>query len=140
MKGQEANVTDNPGGATRREIVERIARYLENNLDASITLSELSENFGISVSQIKYNFQMAYGMSVRDYICEYRMKKAEMLLVKTDRTVLDIAGELGYDNGSKFAAAFRRVRGMTPAEYRKNHFANRSQNSLFGVEEHKNKG
>lgn len=40
------------------------------------------------------------------------------LLRQTDRTVLDIAGQFGYDNGSKFAKAFRDVIGVSPNAYR----------------------
>ena len=39
-------------------------------------------------------------------------------LRQTDRTVLDIAGQFGYDNGSKFAKAFRDVIGVSPNAYR----------------------
>ena len=40
------------------------------------------------------------------------------MLQHSDSTVLEIAGRFGYDNGSKFAAAFKDVMGMTPNEYR----------------------
>ena len=47
-----------------------------------------------------------------------KMHGAAVLLRTTDRTVLDIAGQFGYDNGSKFARAFRDVIGVSPAAYR----------------------
>ena len=40
------------------------------------------------------------------------------MLAASDLTVLDIAGRFGYDNGSKFAVAFRDVMGLSPKEYR----------------------
>ena len=43
---------------------------------------------------------------------------AALMLKQTDHTVLDVAGRFGYDNGSKFAKAFRDVMGMSPKEYR----------------------
>ena len=43
---------------------------------------------------------------------------AAALLRETDRTVLDIACQFGYDNASKFARAFRDVIGVSPREYR----------------------
>ena len=46
------------------------------------------------------------------------MHGAAELLRSTDRTVLDIAGQFGYDNASKFARAFRDVIGVSPNEYR----------------------
>ena len=46
------------------------------------------------------------------------MPGAAALLRETDRTVLDIACQFGYDNASKFARAFRDVIGVSPREYR----------------------
>ncbi len=43
-----------------------------------------------------------------------------MVLQRSNRTVTDIAyGEFGYDNSSKFAAAFRAALGCSPADYRR---------------------
>ena len=47
-----------------------------------------------------------------------RRAEQRLLLRQTDRTVLDIAGQFGYDNGSKFAKAFRDVIGVSPNAYR----------------------
>ena len=47
-----------------------------------------------------------------------RHSGAAALLRETDRTVLDIACQFGYDNASKFARAFRDVIGVSPREYR----------------------
>lgn len=46
------------------------------------------------------------------------------MLEYTDKTVLDIAIEHGYDNGSKFASAFRSVKGINPAQYRNEKYRN----------------
>ena len=47
------------------------------------------------------------------------MNKAASLLKNTDRTVLDIALEQGYENPGKFAAAFKKMMGLTPQEFRR---------------------
>lgn len=59
-----------------------------------------------------------YGKPLYQCIRAYKMRVAARLLGETDRTVLDIAGEFGYGNSSKFAAAFREVLGASPGEYR----------------------
>ena len=46
------------------------------------------------------------------------MHLAAAELLRSTRTVTDIAGEFGYDNSSKFASAFQSVLGRSPAEYR----------------------
>ena len=53
-------------------------------------------------------------MSTAAFLRAQKMRQAAVLLRETDRTVLDIAGQFGYDNGSKFARAFRSVIGVSP--------------------------
>jgi AraC-like DNA-binding protein len=47
------------------------------------------------------------------------MTAASKLLAETDQSILEIAGKYGYENGSKFAGAFRSVMGTSPSEYRR---------------------
>ena len=60
--------------------------------------------------------QQVYGKPLYQCIRAYKMRVAARLLRETDRTVLDIAGEFGYGNSSKFAAAFREVLGARTYE------------------------
>ena len=53
-----------------------------------------------------------------DYVRAQKMHAAAELLRSTDQTVLDIAGQFGYDNASKFAKAFRDIIGVSPNSYR----------------------
>lgn len=46
------------------------------------------------------------------------VKTDTYMLEYTDKSILEIAMEHGYDNGSKFAAAFRSIKGMNPMQYR----------------------
>lgn len=47
------------------------------------------------------------------------MEYAASLLRKTDETVMNISASVGYENQSKFAAAFKELFGVNPKEYRK---------------------
>lgn len=100
-------------------LARNICSYLTEHMQQRITVSELAEQFGVSETYIKTSFSGVYGISVHAYLRGQRMQEAAKLLRSTDRTVLDIAGQFGYDNGSKFANAFRSVMGVTPSQYRK---------------------
>ena len=82
------------------------------------TVEQLSDKAGVKQSQLKGSFRAVYGCSVYAYIRRQKMYTAARLLAETDRTVLDIAVDLGYFNGGKFAKAFRQVIGISPREYR----------------------
>ena len=100
-------------------LAKNVCSYLTEHMQQRITVAEIAEQFGVSPSRIKSCFFGVYGTSVHAYMREQRMREAAKLLRRTDRTVLDIAGQFGYDNGSKFADAFRGVMGVTPSQYRK---------------------
>lgn len=101
-------------------LARNICSYLLEHIEQHITIAELAELFNVSTACIRNCFSGVYGMSIHSYMRAQRMRTAAKLLQSTDRTVLDIAGQFGYDNASKFAGAFRTVMGVTPTQYRKN--------------------
>lgn len=100
------------------EIANKVCKYLTEHMDDKITLAQLSEFVHISGTQIKNSFKGVYGVSFYSYIRKQKMQAAGLMLHHSDSTILEVAGRFGYDNGSKFAAAFKAVMGMTPSKYR----------------------
>ena len=104
----------------------RLARAARDALLASteddVTISALAQELGASPSQLAAvhaaSFRGVYGMTPAAFLRAQKMHSAAQLLRTSDRTVLDIAGQFGYDNASKFAKAFRSVIGVSPSAYR----------------------
>lgn len=95
-----------------------VSAYLTACMDRRITLDQLSARFHVSGTNIKTSFKLVYGISIYAYIRKLKMEAAAVVLANTDRSILEIAGQFGYDNGSKFAKAFRDVMGAPPTSYR----------------------
>ena len=105
----------------RQEQVEemgKIQAFLLENPHHRWTLAELSEKFQVPVSVLRRNFMGIYGLSVADYMRKIRAEYAGEMLKNSDQSVGEIAASLGYDNASKFSAAFRRCLGQSPRSYR----------------------
>lgn len=80
----------------------------------------LATALGCSVNHVSQAINAGFGMTFFDYINEYRVKDAIVLLQQGDaRTVLDIALEVGFRSTSTFYIAFRKVTAQTPAQFRK---------------------
>ena len=88
-------------------------------MDTHITINSLALHFNISSSTLKKTFRDAYGDSIFSCIRRQKMMSAAKILKDTNKTILEIAGDYGYENGSKFSAAFKKVMGVSPSEYRK---------------------
>ena len=102
-------------------IAKEAAAYMAQNMDRRVTIGELAEQFHVSQTHLKQAFKGVYGVPVYSYIRIQKMQRAALMLIHSERPILEIAGECGYDNGSKFAGAFKEIMGETPTEYRKAH-------------------
>jgi transcriptional regulator, araC family len=100
-------------------LAREVCAYLTARMDERITLDMLAHAFHVSGTSIKNSFKAVYGASLYAFIRTQKMQAAAKRLAETDRSVLEIAGEFGYDNASKFAKAFRDALGMTPGEFRR---------------------
>ena len=79
---------------------------------------------GVFVSQqyLSRVFTEFMNCSVYEYLTNYRINKAkELLLINSRRKVQDIASDVGYSDASHFIVMFRKLTGMTPAQFRKLH-------------------
>ena len=101
------------------EIVLDIHKRLISNLQERPTIEELSKEYLINTATLKDTFKGVYGQPIGTYMKVYRMKQAAALLRQTQATIAEIASQVGYENQSKFATAFRDVMKIAPAEYRK---------------------
>ncbi len=100
------------------QTVKEIRKFLTEHLGNRYTLAELSERFSIPLTSLKECFKAVYGMPVNAYMRNFRLDTAADLLRSTNRSVAEIAEQVGYVNQSKFAQAFRRKMLVSPIAYR----------------------
>ena len=104
---------------TQVEKIKSIQKLITDNVENHYTLEELSDQFDIPLTSMKNCFKGVYGTTIYSYIRSCRMNRAAVLLKTTDFSVARIAGDVGYNSPSKFAAAFRQVMMSSPLDYRK---------------------
>lgn len=99
-------------------------RCIKKELTETLTecdIQMLCDKYHISLSKLRKCFKDIYGKPVYKWHKEYRLQKAKDLLEQTDLSIIEVASYIGYDNPSKFAAAFYRFTNEKPLNYRKNH-------------------
>ena len=105
--------------ASQTAKVKELHTLITGRLDKTFTVEELSEISGMPPASLRKVFKAVYGTPVYQYIKSYKMKAAaEMLISDRRMNIADISQRFGYDNASKFSAAFRDVIGVTPQNYR----------------------
>jgi AraC-like DNA-binding protein len=98
------------------EAVQLIHQMLIENLDKSLSINTLSREAAMSESKLKILFKQVYGMSIRQYIINYRMEKAYEMLVKEKRQIGEVSTALGYANQSQFTQTFKEYFAILPTE------------------------
>ena len=106
---------------TQVEIVKAVSDYIAQSLNGKITVKQLTLEFGVSDTYLQNAFRSVYGMPVISFIRAQKMQSAAQVLIHTTRTIDEIAEEFGYENESKFSAAFKKIMGDSPGVYRKEH-------------------
>lgn len=96
-----------------------VVKYIESNLNESMTTSELSDIAFFS----KYHFHRIFvahlGMSVGKYIKLLRFKQVSyQLAFRHEVSVLEIAIDCGYENASSLSREFKKILGVTPSVFR----------------------
>lgn len=96
-----------------------IMALITSSPEKHYTLEELAAEFQFPVASMTRCFKAVYGTSIHTFMKTYRMNTAAILLRKTKTSITDLALQAGYENVSKFSAAFKTVMGQTPSDYRK---------------------
>lgn len=107
-------------GSSTAAMMEEAIDYIRSNYDnSSLGVNLLAERLNISTAYFGKLFSEFTGTKTLDYILKIRMEKAqELLLAEPDKTITQIAVEVGYNNSTYFTTAFRKYFGVTPSRFR----------------------
>lgn len=103
------------------DLVVRAQALVEEQLEC-ITVGGLASALAISPNHLRRLFRRWAGVPVHEYIVRRRVLRAAGLLRASRLSVLDVAGAVGFESSSAFYAAFQRVLGVAPGEYRRGGF------------------
>ncbi|MGP1545597.1 MAG: hybrid sensor histidine kinase/response regulator transcription factor [Prevotella intermedia] len=97
------------------QFVEKFRTIIQGNLgNSDLNVETISHEMGISRAQLYRKIKSITGISPNDIIREARMKRADRLLETTDKSVSEIAYEVGFSSPSYFTKCYREFFGRTP--------------------------
>jgi len=98
--------------------VKKAAKFINENFDTEFMVEDIAETCGIHENYLQRVFKSVTGESIVQYTNRLRMEKAEMLLLNSDMTIIDIAESVGFNSRQHFGHVFRQFYGMNPKKYR----------------------
>ena len=103
------------------KIIQKIKQYINLNFEREISLNELSVEFGLTKSYLSKRFKSAVGTGINEYINYVRIEHAEKLLTTEKLSITEVATRCGFNDSSYFATVFKKLKGVTPYKFSKNH-------------------
>ncbi|MBI4979322.1 MAG: helix-turn-helix transcriptional regulator [Spirochaetes bacterium] len=107
-----------PRDVSRDEHIKKIMDYLSEHYALSPELNDIAATVSLNPSYLSRFFRQETGYTVFEYVNELRIQKACEHLRNSDKPILDIALDVGYNSISFFNRIFKRSVGMTPKHYR----------------------
>jgi AraC-like DNA-binding protein len=98
--------------------IQKICGLLCENYQEPIDYQRLAEKLNLSQASLCRFFRRSTGRTMTDYVNEYRISMAAQLLKETDKSILEIAFEVGFGNYSHFNRQFQKSKGKTPRTFR----------------------
>jgi AraC family transcriptional regulator len=106
------------GGLSRAQC-QVLNQYLEENLDRNMSLAEIASVVRLSVFHFTRKFHTEFGCPPHAYVMRKRIERAKNQLAGGNMPLKIVAASSGFSDQSHMTRLFRRLLGVTPAEYRR---------------------
>ncbi len=102
-----------------KDPVTQSINFMLENLDRKLKLEEMADEVKLSASHFSRLFTNRTGHSPIDYFIQLKIQRACRLLDNSDRSIAEVAREMGFEDQFYFSRLFRKVMNMSPRVYRK---------------------
>ena len=106
------------------ENLERIKRFVLDNLDKRLTTQFIASGTHISKSSLYNVIHEHFGCTVSEYVNQVKIEKSKELLIETDLAVEFISDKLAFSSPAYFGKVFKRALGVSPLKFRKAYLSN----------------
>jgi signal transduction histidine kinase/DNA-binding LacI/PurR family transcriptional regulator/AraC-like DNA-binding protein len=108
-------------GSDMQRAVRRVVAYIHEHHAEPISREDMAVYGGVSARHLTRCFCQEMGVSPITYLNRYRVKQAKRLLLAQDRSITQVARDVGFSDSSYFARVFRNEVGVSPRAYQHGH-------------------
>lgn len=97
--------------------VEKIIKYMHQNINSKLTLNELSDLVQLSATYLSRIFKETTGYSIIEFFNKIKIDKGKELIIEGDKKIKEVARILGYTDEFYFSRIFKKIEGISPSEF-----------------------
>ena len=101
-----------------KTLIEKAIKFIQNGSKENLSLQEIADKAGFSLTYFDALFKKHTGYSPVEYSRVYKLTRSALELRRTDKKIIDIALDLGYESSEAYARAFKKFYSLSPSEYR----------------------
>ena len=106
-------------GETEQNFIKKLNEFLSENIaNSDFTVEELASYLNISRVQLYRKVKAILGINVSDYINNFKMERAALMLKTSNLNIAEIGYASGFSSPNYFSTAFKNKYGVTPKEYK----------------------
>lgn len=102
--------------------IKEALQYIDDHLDEQISFESIAEHFHFSAYYFHRMFAVVVGRTIAVYVRDRRLMQACIYLAQTDKSIIDICFDCGFNSAQAFSRTFANIYGVPPSEYRKQSF------------------
>lgn len=103
------------------EIIQNTAKYIQSHYNQALSLEMAASYATMSPTYFSKKFKAVTGFGFKEYLSKVRLTQASKLLLETDCSITEIAYVCGYSDSNYFGDVFKKMKGISPLQYRKMH-------------------
>ena len=106
-----------PESSAARHYVKNAIKYIQRNFSNSIDVSDIAAHIGLSRSHLYRIFVKHLALSPNEYLTQFRINQACILLRTSGLSIGEIASSVGFDDQLYFSRVFKKIKGVPPSHY-----------------------
>ena len=110
------NLPEHIKSSKASKIIEDVKNYINDNYqNYELNIDEIARNLFINYAHLCFIFKRDTGVTINEYLTEFRIRKAKELVDSGNTLVLDVASKVGYADANYFGKCFKKFYGIPPS-------------------------
>ncbi|MDF2985513.1 MAG: two component transcriptional regulator, AraC family [Eubacterium sp.] len=102
-------------------LIEEVKKYISLNYQScELSIDEIARNLFVNYAHLCFIFKRDAGVTINEYLTEFRIRKAKELFDSGNTLILDVACKVGYADASYFGKCFKKYYGLAPSKFIEN--------------------